>query len=393
MKMRSYIFLCLLPVLLSACQGTQLPPASVCATTGDDSQGSGSGIISVIDSASVGSPTHHTFTSPRLSPSNQPVTLEYMIHGHANTKALLVLIAGGQLAAGLEGDGAGGLVTAAGGNFLVRSAHLFAQQGYKVVSIDQPGDAAEYILGDDAGWALDPYRISVAHAVDLSAIINDANSTNLPVLIAGTSRGGISAVAHSELASAIAISNPVTGGTNGHPLKHSAAANVAIPVHVLWHEQDACTVTVPVDSYTLAGAFPNGSDNGLTGGFSPSGTNLCGAYSHHGFLGMESCAVTTSTNWLDGLSLPATRPTASAITLSTSSGITIDLSTYAIAASGGILSYELPFTTLPKGGSISLSGASLSFIPASTGVETFVYLVKEANGGRSHNTIRITVTP
>jgi len=393
-KQYSLIASILLSILLSACHGgTQLPPASACNTTADDSQGSGSGITSLINSID-GNATFHTVVSPRKSQLDQIVTLKYIVHNHASPKALLMLIAGGQLDAGLAGTD-GGLATASGGNFLARSAHLFAQQGYKVVTIDQPDDSADYINGNTRGWALDEYRISLAHAVDLSAIINDANTTHLPVVIAGTSRGAISAVAHADLASAIALSNPVTGGSSGRPVKHSNAAVVSVPAHILWHEQDACTVTVPVDSYTLAGAFPYGSDSGVKGGFTPTGENPCGAYSYHGFLGIESCAVSTSSHWLDGIvaSLSINSPITSPIDQTVPAGTTdIDLGPSVSAADGGALHFSLPFTSLLHGGSASLNGSTLRYKQSSTGVvETLVYVVREEGGGRSHNTIKFTV--
>lgn len=403
MKKTIYLSLMILISGLSgACNRIELPPPIACSPTGDDSQGSSSELTYPINSVfnAMTAVTYHTFSSPRTSMFEHPVDLSYLVHqASGSPKALLVLIAGGQLIAGISGTTNidGDPAASAGGNFLVRSAHLFAQQGYKVVTIDQPSDAYDYTGDNGKGWALDGYRVSLAHAVDLSAIINRANDSNLPVLIAGTSRGGVSAVAHSELASAIALSNPVTGGNNGHPVTHADAARVKVPAHVLWHDRDACGVTAPVNSYTLAGAFPDGSHNGLVGGFSPTGTNLCGGYSYHGFLGIESCAVNTSTSWMDEIvsGLATTRPSAPTISLNTSgSGISIVLNDYASADPGnnGALSYSLPFSSLSRGGRVTLNDSVLTYTPQITGVvESLVYVVKEAGGGRSHNTIQFTV--
>ncbi len=70
---------------------------------------------------------------------------------------------------------------------MVRSVKLFAAQGYRVIIVDRPFDQET-----TAFTALyDACRVSMAHAVDLSSIINTENPNNLAVIIAGTSRGTI----------------------------------------------------------------------------------------------------------------------------------------------------------------------------------------------------------
>jgi hypothetical protein len=387
----------MLPMLvllgLAACQQTPLPDPIACSSTGSDSQelGGGYSVITSIDGMAL----YHTFSSPRRSRYGAEVTLQYLVHEPpATARAVLVLIPGGQFTAGIAGSGDGSVATSAGSNFLVRSAHLFAQRGYRVVTMERPSDYIDYTGGDSSAYFMDAYRTSVAHSVDLAAIINRVNTTNLPVLLAGTSRGAISAVAQAPLFSAIAISSPLTGGSNGDPVSHADAAKVAVPVHVLWHADDACSVTVPVNSYTLSDAFPDGDGVGLSGGFSPSGNDPCGALSYHGFLGIESCAVSTTTAWLDALALPGSRPTAGAISVSASASAdsTIDLSS-AITPGSSTLSYSLPFTTTTKGGTVSISGSTVTYSPAGSGTDTFVYVVKENGGGTAFNTVTVNVSP
>lgn len=391
---------------LSGCgPGNNTPDAGVtsCVPAATDSKGDSSGVLTLISSLS-GSPTYYTMTLPRSAFGNEATdaTIDYMVHEASGTpKALLVLIAGGQLTAGIEGASDGGSVTAAGGNFLVRSAHLFAGQGYRVLTVDRPSDADAFIVADfpantGSGGALDGYRVDMAHAVDLSAMINRANTGNLPVVVLGTSRGGVSAVAQSALGEAIAVSNPVTNAGVGHPVSSGDAAAVGVPAYVLWHAQDGCSATPPSSSASLAGAFADGFGEGCEGGFSPTGTDPCGAVSYHGFLGIETCAVTRTTAWIDGMatSFPATRPTANPGSASVTIGnlVTIDLASLSAAAAGGALSYELPIGSTRWGSAVSLSGSTVTFTAGSqTANDAFVYVVREAGGGTSNNVVSVTI--
>ncbi|MEJ2143147.1 MAG: hypothetical protein P8Y24_12485, partial [Gammaproteobacteria bacterium] len=203
-------------------------PVTACTTTVDDSQSYPNDII---NSALNGSPTYYAFEGPRENNSGVPAILDYMVHevpmGVTPKNALVVLIAGGQLNAGIASAGGnwdlasdGGSVGFAGDNFLVRSANLFTYRGYRVLTIDRPSDFDDFLdptVPVDHGSALDVYyRTQVQHTVDLSAMINRVqtatNSREDPVFILGTSRGGISGVAQHKLAAAISISNPVTSG-------------------------------------------------------------------------------------------------------------------------------------------------------------------------------------
>ncbi len=334
------------------------------------------------------------------------ITMDYMVHEPTGTPtALVVLIAGGQLNAMIEGgNGIGVAPTNAGGNFLVRSAHLFAAQGYRVLTIDRPADHRDYTGGLSAGSAYDGYRTSMAHAVDLSQLINVVNATdNLPVILAGTSRGSISAVAQHALASLLAISAPLTSGSIGTPIGtgNVLPANVPGPVHVSWHELDACPATTPANALSLVSDFPDATGVSISGGFaSSSSTRTCNADTYHGFPGIESCAVKQETDWMaiELATLPTTRPVASAQSDTTTQDTQkpIDLTNFATASAGGALTYSLPHTSTSLGGNISITGTSVTYTPpsgVSSIVDTFVYVVSEAGGGTSHNVIAVTITP
>lgn len=375
-----------------------------CRSTRDDSIQTPTG-WDRIHSESFGLYYLQTLTRQRLG-IDPAITMDYMVHEPPGIPAaLIVLIAGGQLNASIEGTD-GNPPTLAGANFLVRSAHLFAAQGYRVLTIDRPSDYLDYTGGLGGGYEYDGYRTSMAHAVDLSQLINVVNAAdNLPVVIAGTSRGSISAVAQHVLGSALAISAPLTSGVNGTPIGTSNVlpANVLEPVHVSWHILDACSVTTPANAQALVTDFPDATGLSINGGFaSISSVSACDADHYHGFPGIESCAAKQATDWLalELNSLPATRPVASAQSNSTAPNtqLVFSLADFATANAvpPGALTYSLPHLSTSLGGNISIAGTTVTYNPpagVSNIVDTFVYVVNEAGGGTSHNVIDVTINP
>ena len=188
------------------------------------------------------------------------VIVEYMVHTPSSTpKAIAVLIPGGTGDSGIQGTGT--TVTAAGNNFLVRSAQLFAQDGYLTITLDRPSDMST----PSSVRSYDDYRISARHALDIAAIVAAENEDNLDVFLVGTSRGALSAVANHQLAMAIAISSAVTSGVS--PLTSTAAhylgdgtANlapefVAVPTHMKIHNSDGCAVSAPANARGIFDGF------------------------------------------------------------------------------------------------------------------------------------------
>ena len=170
-----------------------------CSPSGDDSTQNPDGSASFVRSYTVTPNTFHSVVT-RKNSLNQDVTLNYMVHEPTNTPSgIVVLIAGGALTAFISGT-EGNTAINSGGNFLVRSAHRFMNAGYRVITMDRPDDFTSYGDIDGASYLYDVYRTSVDHAIDITTIVNQENSDNLPVFIAGTSRGAISAVAQNMLA-------------------------------------------------------------------------------------------------------------------------------------------------------------------------------------------------
>ena len=374
-----------------------------CTTTADDSTTS-----TRIRSETVGSPVYRQLSGVRQTSVGGMVTIDYMVHEPGGQpQAILFLISGGNLNSNISGN-EGGPPTSASGNFLVRSAHLFAARGFYVITMDRPNDA---MVGP--GYVMDAYRTSPRHAVDISRIINSeiANSrvsNDLPMFIAGTSRGSISAVAQYALAEGILISGPLTEDTRAgaFPLDNSSSnaasrpSRVTSPVSVLYHVSDACSYTPTSKAkvlHTQLTSAPAVATKGLSGGYNQIGyTSDCDANAFHGFYGIETCAVDQETNWLNGVlpTVASNRPTAG--TTGYASGTTsIDLSTLVSDVAGGALSYSLPFGETTLGGSVSVDAAGVvTYTPSGTAtsgaLDYFVYTVREASGGLAHNVVYMT---
>lgn len=275
----------------------------------------------IVPISSAVSATHQTIDieSARLDENGNAVTIATRVHNPPKgvpAKALMILIPGGRMSGNLSGSGPN--------NFLIRSAHLFAKRGYRVVGIGRPSDHTRLkfwtpdviqngVLSEQLhGASFDPYRVSVEHLIDLIAIINANNKiareTLLPVLLLGTSRGSISAMRWKVLAEAISLSAPVT-------VQHSLEGTVSVgsnapaaqpdlhpssldrPACVHWHACDLCPSTTPDGAADLladlkaVGSAPVGG-GGLGGGYRQY-RDICGPLSFHGFAGMEDHAVKT----------------------------------------------------------------------------------------------------
>jgi hypothetical protein len=383
--------------------------AVVCAPSGDDSTQNNDGSSSRAQSHSVGSPLYHSVTS-RKNSLGQLVTLDYMVHQPMGTpKGIVLLIAGGALTGYIEGT-EGNPATRSGGNFLVRSAHRFMQAGYRVITMDRPSDFANYGNIDSGSYLYDSYRTSIDHAIDITTIVNLENNDNLSVFIAGTSRGAISAVAQNMLATAIAISSPVTrSSAGGAPIGSPAlpVGVVDVPVHVLYHQNDGCTGTSPTNSGTLINQLDNAgvdvTGNYLSGGFVDTvANNPCGAFGFHGFLGIENCAVNTTTMWMDDLLASVesqnpgnARPRALEQSARTLENQAIDINLSASDNDDTNLTYQLPYFRSSLGGSLSLNGNVVHYIPpaiSTTTTDSFVFTVTDSKGSSSAAVVSANIT-
>ncbi|WP_295644641.1 alpha/beta hydrolase [uncultured Methylibium sp.] len=229
-------------------------------------------------------------------PTRLGVTQRLLVLGPAEPRATVVLFAGGHGGLQIADDGT---LQWGRGNFLVRSRQLFADQGLRVVLIDAPSDRQRppYLTG---------YRQTPEHVADVRAVIAWARQqAPRPVWLVGTSRGTQS-VAHvatqlsgSDGPDGLVLSSTVLRDPRGRPVPDMAIDGLRLPVLVVHHEQDGCSVCAYADMprlmQRLAGA-PRKSLIAMTGGTDRG--DPCEAAGHHGFAGLEAEVVARTARWI-----------------------------------------------------------------------------------------------
>jgi pimeloyl-ACP methyl ester carboxylesterase len=205
-------------------------------------------------------------------------------------KGVIVLFSGGGGRLGI-GDGQLSILQT---NFLVRTRHHFAAQGFHVAV---PDAATDFLLRPQ-GLGAD--RTSAAHMQDVAAVITDLRSRfpGLPIWLVGTSRGTISAAnAAAVLTGAAApdglvLTSALTQPGLGNPesLQNVPLAAIHVPALVVAHRDDTCAVTPPADAKDLIRALRNQHRRSdlrfFDGGFAPV-DDPCEALTAHGFFGIE----------------------------------------------------------------------------------------------------------
>jgi hypothetical protein len=421
--------------------------------------------ITLIDSAPCG--VYGTANS-RFQPVNgveTQVTVPYMKHEPAgNVKAIVVLLAGGQGQAHIVPDACINNnppcdpvpVAHAGANFLVRSAQLFAERGFRALTIDQPSPlpSGDHLpngsnCGDPNNLdCYDLYRQGQRNALDIAAVVRKENPGHKPVFLAGTSRGAESAVAQNLLGVGSMLSSPVTSTTTGIPNpcdgNHTPyvddcfygalqAKIVTVPVQILEHVEDPDTAHHPPcdaarlqDAKNLRDDLTNNGNNGagvktfffaLNGGFEQLDSNgvtvdPCGAESFHGFLGVEDVVVhridrrmTLILQDIDNTFGPDHPPISGNATRTLDTSVqtsrTINLSNLASDADGDALTFSLVHPKSTRSAALSLSGNILTYDASgapfmSSGPATindaFVYVTTDGKGRKSFGIIKMTVT-
>jgi len=204
--------------------------------------------------------------------------------------ATLVLLPGGGGGIGLRD----GVPTSQ--NFLVRTRDNFAAHGFNVAVVNRPSDKE---LDYD-------FRVSPEHVKDLREVVGHVKKdTGLPVWLVGTSRGTVSAAAaaiafgNEELAG-LALTSSVTSRKRTGNLPSQKLEAIRIPVLVVHHEKDACSVTNPREAPWIIDGLKNAPIKKLimvSGGSTPMG-DPCENQHWHGFIGMEKEAVDIVANWI-----------------------------------------------------------------------------------------------
>lgn len=206
-------------------------------------------------------------------------------------RAAAVLIPGGHGALKIFDNGSLGWGDQ---GFLVRNRGLLVQQGIAVAIIDTPSDRRSGLAG---------FRDSDEHRSDIEATIQWLRSrTGGPVWLIGHSRGTESATAASVRLGAspvgpdgLVLAAPISSESafvKGRSVPHFQLEKLQLPVLVLAHQNDGCSVTAPKDlplvTDRLTGS-PRKQVVELTGG-KPQG-DLCAHQGTHGFGGLDGPAM------------------------------------------------------------------------------------------------------
>lgn len=229
-------------------------------------------------------------------PTRPGVTQRLLAILPANPKAAVILFTGGDGFLGIDGSGR----LQRGGNFLVRSRQLFADEGIATVVVDAPSDKQRhpYLAGE---------RQRPEHVADIRAVIAWLRAqTRVPVWLVGTSRGTQSA-AH------VAIQlPPAEGGPDGivltatilrdprsRAVPEMALETLRIPVLVAHHRHDECRVCLFSDMPLLMNRLAHLPRKDLL--VFEGGLNVgdpCEARAWHGFNGIEQDVVAQIARWI-----------------------------------------------------------------------------------------------
>ena len=142
--------------------------------------------------------------------------------------------------------------------------------------------------------------------------------------------------------------------------------------------------------------------NHVSGGFADTvANNPCGAFSFHGFLGIENCAVNTTTTWIDEFlaaietaSPGNARPIAQGQTISTVESNALDITLTASDTDDTNLTFALPYAQTSLGGTVSLNGNTVHYAPPQVTVDTmdsFVFTVIDAKASRSAAVVNVNI--
>ncbi len=211
-----------------------------------------------------------------------------------NAKASVILMTGGN---GLLSLDMNGNIIDSTGNFLIRSANRFLEHGLNVMMADAaPAHANNTPPGIGLG-----FRLSATHANELQNFINAAITRwGKPVWVVGTSNGSVSAVTAAGFSptlaglSGVVLTSTVTDFSStmdppGNQAKFELyVSRITVPTFVVWHQNDHCTFSPPSGSQTVFNTIPanNKASAVFQGGHSVA-TDPCGAFSEHGYAGIE----------------------------------------------------------------------------------------------------------
>jgi dienelactone hydrolase len=212
-------------------------------------------------------------------------------------KATLVLFVGGDGLVKLGADGSVGVP----GNFLAHSRIDWVERGYAVLLPDVPAGTST-LMGR---------RLSDGYAAAVAALVDFAKQENpAPVWLIGTSQGtnavvnAASRMTHGEIAGIILTASLTEPGKASDLKETVFGANLAainVPVLIVSHTDDACSLSPPGDEEKLRSAFtasPKAKAILVSGGKTPASAGPCEAMTPHGFYGVEIEAIKHMASWI-----------------------------------------------------------------------------------------------
>jgi len=229
-------------------------------------------------------------------PTRPGVTQRVVLVTPKDTKAAVILFAGGHGGLQISPSGSFGW---GGGNFLVRTRQLFADQGLLVAVVDAPSDrqSPPYLGG---------FRQSAEHVADTRAVIawlrGQAKS---PVWLVGTSRGTQSAafvatqIEGPDGPDGLILTSTILKDDKSRPVPAMPLARLRVPVLVVHHEQDGCVHCLFSDMPALMQRLdhlPRKQLLTFKGGDSRG--DPCEAMAYHGFNGLEREVVAQIAAWI-----------------------------------------------------------------------------------------------
>lgn len=229
-------------------------------------------------------------------PSRPGVTQRILVITPEKPRAAVVLFAGGDGGIQIQPDG----VIKRGGNFLVRTRQLFAEQGLTTVVIDAPSDKQSHPF-------LSGHRQTDEHVTDVKAVIAWLRQqSKIPVWLIGTSRGtqSVGYVA-TQLQPAdggpdgIVLTSTVLSDLRSRAVPEMALERIRIPVLVTHHREDSCRVCRFSDVPQLMDKLTTPPRKELLvfeGGISVG--DPCEARAYHGYNGIEGEVVQRIAAWI-----------------------------------------------------------------------------------------------
>jgi predicted esterase len=222
------------------------------------------------------------------------VTSSYWWMPRDNAKANLIMLSGGSGGIGYRNG------TPQSNNFLIRSRDHFASgnsnNAFNVALLGNASDLRQ----------LDPVsRARAEHVQDIAAIIAHIRGKNsAPIWLIGTSQGTISAAAAAielgDKVDGVVLSAAYTAFKTATSVPKQAIDKIRVPVLVISHEKDSCSVTRPDENKYIFDKLKNARVKKsvlLSGGQDPTGDE-CEALHWHGFINFEAQASKVITDWI-----------------------------------------------------------------------------------------------